>query len=1520
MSSEIKLEQLELEPEYDLSFEIGHRWTHLRSSIGDTVTRISLLLRSSFYKVISKINNSSEGQGSSSLREDYEEFTDSGYQQRSSPFRGAVVILRILAHKQIRLILLFGIGFSSIEALGYALIDILSGQVTNSLVESSKKGFRGEAEANYLAVNCGETNKTVEELKIETPPYSASQLDSYVTSISLYFIIISIMIIITSNIERLCWNLVDNKLRLNIIALDIDKNQPANSKFNDLKSFQLNSEDASHDDSDGNSRPGRAKIRSSITDDCPSTPCEQPPATVAIPSKGSLSKKTRSMRKFTEKTVSIEVDSSQNEDQSSSLERSRHRTSPEGVKMKPKPIKSGDLSDWCPAIDSNASDQIPSGVCNLLPQRSSSSLSQKTNWLGEDEIANDSIPALGNVIKHIIHLVISLIVSFSYSYKLTSAVILTSLILVSIGFYMNKLSNRYSQGQGKIVIQSKLIEMMVEELVSSRDTIGALCGYQSHAFHYEQQLNDCRRMEFRVQIMQGSLKALSILMIHSFLSSLAYLMPYLMITDDLDASTVIVVASSLVNGAFSLKSLLPSTMKLVSKIRSLSQSSNEMIMAPEGDNRALNETGANAFLEFNEVVFRDHRLRLINLGSFDMAQNDHVVIYDQSGELTSKLIYRILIGESKLEQGFIALEGKFIQDINVNSIVTLVDESPVIDSGNCSFFDYIATNNLMTGWDLEKLVKKAAKQAKIYNFIKKHKDEFRCPIPGETITNPVQMYRLNLARSICNGAKLFILEEPSKGSPLSIDDFLVILQDIRETKDHKSTLVIMRSPLGPSRSSELVLFLQGGRVIEQGPFIELMNLEGEFFEFMFKRDDVELSGSEKNDSRYTEMIVPNSDTVLHNESFDSNRTTLNRATSHSIYIEREVTTTSERITNDAIETTQLSHSIGRKYTSSFQELIYDKSNRMGNNNSLKNLILLFRDEWSYLGLVLVISITIGLMTPILGWLLAEFIRASSIPIDQLLSFGAQWSGQMVAYGFVLSTLIITQSLVSNYAIGLAITRIRVKSMKNLIGQHCAYFDRPENSPESIKFRLVSCVEQVKNLMLIAVTIWTISSAIGVSAMLMSFTLCWPLTIAIILLAPLVAIIYNYLMKSENLPNESIQQQKTFDNLDNKLDLMDMLKQMTSTGMSVYLRSSIIPIIPNLMRAVLFGCGTHFITIGFLTTENMYRILLSFAISILVISYFSTNCQLSYKKPSFEAIGIVQAQLDCFRGSDLLAKGGVRPPFDGSISFTDVYFCCPIKTTTEPILRGVNLTVKPGQILGLVGPRGSGKSTLLSLLMRFHEPTRGSIKMGKFDIQFINMVYLRQRIGFICHKPIVFRISIKENIIYGLDSSRYSMRKIVEAAKKAKVHDFISGLVRKYDSIVGVDRDAMELTLVDKHQINLARIFLRKPNILLLDNPTAGLDDREKVSCAFQLNFKSKTTKQIHERSMRLTMSQISQAVLNPILDEISEGKTCIRIAEEASELGAVDEIAVMKAGFIVEIVSQRDMTMSEYSSNLMDNR
>ncbi len=219
--------------------------------------------------------------------------------------------------------------------------------------------------------------------------------------------------------------------------------------------------------------------------------------------------------------------------------------------------------------------------------------------------------------------------------------------------------------------------------------------------------------------------------------------------------------------------------------------------------------------------------------------------------------------------------------------------------------------------------------------------------------------------------------------------------------------------------------------------------------------------------------------------------------------------------------------------------------------------------------------------------------------------------------------------------------------------------------------------------------------------------------------------------------------------------------------------------------------------------------------------------------------VMDAKIDIEDAPDAKELGDVK----GDIKFNDVSF--EYADDGKKVLSHINIDVKAGENVALVGPSGGGKTTLCNLIPRFYDVTSGSITIDGMDIRTLTTDSLRNHIGFVQQDVYLFSGSVLENIEYGKPGA--SREEVIEAAKRAGAHEFISELQDGYDTYVG--ERGVKLSGGQKQRISIARAFLKNPPVLILDEATSALDNESEriVQDSLEKLAKGRTTFTIAHR-------------------------------------------------------------------------
>ena len=304
----------------------------------------------------------------------------------------------------------------------------------------------------------------------------------------------------------------------------------------------------------------------------------------------------------------------------------------------------------------------------------------------------------------------------------------------------------------------------------------------------------------------------------------------------------------------------------------------------------------------------------------------------------------------------------------------------------------------------------------------------------------------------------------------------------------------------------------------------------------------------------------------------------------------------------------------------------------------------------------------------------------------------------------------------------------------------------------------------------------------------------------------------------------------------------------------------------------FWQGARFVVAGETNLSSVLTILMAIMIGAFALGNVAPNGR-SFGA-ALSAAAKIYSTIDRKSPLDPTSDDGKRlDDLEGSIELKNVKHIYPSRPEVV-VMRDVSLKVPYGKTTALVGTSGSGKSTIIGLVERFYDPVGGEVLLDGHNIQDLNLQWLRQQIALVSQEPTLFGTTIEGNIRHGLIGTKYEnvspekqKELVIEAAKMANAHDFITNLPEGYETNVG-ERGFL-LSGGQKQRIAIARAMVSDPKILLLDEATSALDTK-------------------------------SEGVVQAALDVAAKGRTTIVIAHRLSTIKSADNIVVMSQGRVVE--------------------
>uniref|UniRef100_A0A1A7X1F7 ABC-type oligopeptide transporter ABCB9 n=2 Tax=Iconisemion striatum TaxID=60296 RepID=A0A1A7X1F7_9TELE len=512
------------------------------------------------------------------------------------------------------------------------------------------------------------------------------------------------------------------------------------------------------------------------------------------------------------------------------------------------------------------------------------------------------------------------------------------------------------------------------------------------------------------------------------------------------------------------------------------------------------------------------------------------------------------------------------------------------------------------------------------------------------------------------------------------------------------------------------------------------------------------------------------------------------------------------------------------------------------------------------------------------------------------------------YGIAIDSIVVHQSmeyfakpvvtvavlaLVSSFAMGVrggvfTLTmarlnlRLRNHLFRTLMRQEIAFFD--ENHTGDILSRLSADTTQVSDLISQNVNIFLRSAIKGVGFFIFMFKMSWKLTLVTVMGFPFIALVskvygeyYKKLTKevqttlaeANKVAEETISAMRTVRSFANesgeadsyyaKLLVMFQLNKKQALAYACYMWSNCTSELA-LEVAVLYY-GGHLVLTGQMSSGG----LISFFIYMLELGECFASIASVYTG-LMQGVGAAEKVFEYLDRKPKYPAEGIEAPdmCTGLVEFKDITFAYPTRSETD-ILKGVSLTLRPGEVTALVGPSGSGKSSCVSLLENFYIPQQGRVLLDGKPVNTFQHSYLHSKVALVGQEPVLFARTVKENITYGLRD--ISMEAVVQAATKANAHEFISALPKGYDTSVG--EKGTQLSGGQKQRVAIARALIRNPRVLVLDEATSALDAESE---------------------------HIVQQALNNIMQE----HTVLVIAHRLSTVEKADNIIVIDRGLVAE--------------------
>ncbi|XP_031256408.1 ABC transporter B family member 2-like [Pistacia vera] len=867
--------------------------------------------------------------------------------------------------------------------------------------------------------------------------------------------------------------------------------------------------------------------------------------------------------------------------------------------------------------------------------------------------------------------------------------------------------------------------------------------------------------------------------------------------------------------------------------------------------KASSKTGRKQDKLYGHIQFKDVSFSypsrpdvvIFNKFNLDIPAGKIIALVGGSGSGKSTVISLIERFYEPLS-GEILLDGHNIRDLDLRWLrqqIGLVNQEPAL-------FATTIRENILYGKDDATLedITRAAKLSEAITFINNLPDRFETQVGERGIQlSGGQKQRIAISRAIVKNPSILLLDEAT--SALDAESEKSVQEALDRVMVGRTTVVVAHR-LSTVRNADVIAVVNGGKIVETGSHEELI--------------------SDPN-SAYAALVQLQSSEAL--QSHPSQGPSMSRPLSIKYSRELSRTTTS----------------FGASFRSEKESVLAGVEGMdtvKSQHVSAKRLYSMVRPDWMY-GVVG----TIGAL--IAGAQMPLFALGVS---QALVSYYMDWDTTcrevkkitiLFICGAVVTVIVHAIEHLCFGIMGERLTlRVREMMFSAILRNEIGWFDDINNSSSILASRLESEASLLRTIVVDRSSILLQNVGLVVASFIIAFILNWRLTLVVIATYPLIIsghisekiFMQGYggnlskaYLKANMLAGEAVSNIRTVAAFCSEEKVLDLYaRELVEPSRRSFTRGQIAGLFYGISQFFIFSAYGLALWYG---SVLMGKELASFksvmkSFMVLIVTALAMGETLALVPDLLKGNQMVASVFEVMdRKTQVVGdKGEELTNVEGTIELRGVHFSYPSRPDVV-IFKDFDLKVHAGKSMALVGQSGSGKSTVISLILRFYDPTAGKVMIDGIDIRKLNLKSLRKHIALVQQEPALFATSIYENILYGKEGATEA--EVIEAAKLANAHTFISALPEGYSTKVG--ERGVQLSGGQKQRVAIARAVLKNPEILLLDEATSALDLE-------------------------------SERVVQQALERLMQNRTTVIVAHRLSTIKNADQISVLQNGKIIE--------------------